>query len=221
MNPYKILGISENATKEEIKRAYREAVKRYHPDVGGSDEILKVIREAYDRLIGEERVLRPRKVYTVYISLEEQVFGGFLRFDSKIIKIPLGLKEDQCFNVEDIGTIRFKFSKHPFFKPYNEYDLFYEETVEYKINRPESHSIPLLNKIFFKKIRLIPKFGINYDYEVRRVEEDVYCIKIPNEGLSKPDGSRGDLYALIRLKPVIRNSIKNTIKAIKDILEGK
>jgi curved DNA-binding protein CbpA len=221
MNPYQILGVPENATKEEIKRAYRELVKRYHPDVGGSDEIFKVIREAYEKLIGEERILRPKKIHTIYISLEEQAFGGFLRLGSKIIKIPLGLKEDQCFYVEDIGTIRFKFSKHPFFKPYNEYDLLYEETVTYKIDRPESHSIPLLNKIFFKKIRLVPKFGINYDYEVRNVEENTYYIKIPNEGLSKPDGSRGDLYAIIKLEPIIKNSIISTIKVIKNILEGK
>lgn len=31
-NPYECLGISPGATKEEIKRAYREQVAQYHPD---------------------------------------------------------------------------------------------------------------------------------------------------------------------------------------------
>ncbi len=31
-NPYEVLGISENASEAEIKSAYRELVKKYHPD---------------------------------------------------------------------------------------------------------------------------------------------------------------------------------------------
>ena len=31
-NPYKVLGVSEDATDEEIKKAYRDLVRKYHPD---------------------------------------------------------------------------------------------------------------------------------------------------------------------------------------------
>ena len=31
-NPYEVLGIKEGASVEEIKAAYREQVKKYHPD---------------------------------------------------------------------------------------------------------------------------------------------------------------------------------------------
>ena len=56
-DPYKVLGVSPNATDEEIKAAYRELARKYHPDnyvnnpLGDlAAEKMKEINEAYDQI---------------------------------------------------------------------------------------------------------------------------------------------------------------------------
>lgn len=57
-NPYEVLGIKEGASPEEIKAAYREQVKKYHPDKHQdnplqdlAEEKLQEINEAYEYLM--------------------------------------------------------------------------------------------------------------------------------------------------------------------------
>lgn len=55
---YEVLGVSKNATDEEIKRAFRKLAKQYHPDVNkdaGADEKFKEIGEAYAVLSDENK----------------------------------------------------------------------------------------------------------------------------------------------------------------------
>lgn len=58
-DPYKVLGISRNATKDEIKRAYRQKAKEYHPDLHPNDpkaaEKMNEVNEAYDMLNNPEK----------------------------------------------------------------------------------------------------------------------------------------------------------------------
>lgn len=59
MDPYAVLGVPENATDIEIKRAYRRLVKKYHPDLKPDDKAaadkMHEINEAYDRLMHPEK----------------------------------------------------------------------------------------------------------------------------------------------------------------------
>lgn len=57
-NPYEVLGVSEDASNEEIKKAYRKLSRRYHPDSNinnpnkeWAEEQFKEVQIAYDEII--------------------------------------------------------------------------------------------------------------------------------------------------------------------------
>lgn len=68
---YEILGIEANATRSEIKRAYRKLITKHHPDKGGDEIIAKKINEAYTTLSNPEK----RRLYDLqyaYASNESE-----------------------------------------------------------------------------------------------------------------------------------------------------
>lgn len=79
---YNILGVSKNATQEEIKKAYRRLAHEFHPDKqGGNEEKFKEINTAYQTLKDPEK----RRQYDQYGTTFEQArakggFGGFHGF---------------------------------------------------------------------------------------------------------------------------------------------
>lgn len=52
---YELLGLSPDATPEELKEAYRRKAQETHSDHGGSDEAFVKIKEAYETLSDQER----------------------------------------------------------------------------------------------------------------------------------------------------------------------
>lgn len=80
-DPYKVLGLDRTATDDEVKAAYRELAKKYHPDnyVGSpladlAQEKMKEINEAYDTVSKQRQKAREERENAYYGSNES--FSG-------------------------------------------------------------------------------------------------------------------------------------------------
>lgn len=78
MNYYELLGVSEKASKEEIKKAYKEQMKKWHPDINKSKEAPEMsikINEAKEILLDDEK----RKVYD--LSLNQEINNNYQKYN--------------------------------------------------------------------------------------------------------------------------------------------
>ncbi|WP_165247914.1 J domain-containing protein [Paludisphaera soli] len=63
IDPYAVLGVTHDASLEQIRDAYRAKSKKYHPDVGGEDWTFRILAQAYE-LLSTNRVMRATRTET-------------------------------------------------------------------------------------------------------------------------------------------------------------
>src|SRR4030042_261763 len=76
-NYYQILGVTQNASQEEIKKAYRKLAHKYHPDKGGDEKKFKEINEAYQILSDTEKRTQYDRFGQVFEGTEAGPGVGF------------------------------------------------------------------------------------------------------------------------------------------------
>ena len=74
---YRVLGVSEDASREDLERAYRGEARKRHPDGGGSEEEMKSLNEAHDILSDPET----RKAYDAERQPRRAVYASSMAFD--------------------------------------------------------------------------------------------------------------------------------------------
>jgi len=75
---YEVLGLDRDASKDEIRKAYRKLARKYHPDVNkeeGAEEKFKEAKEAYEVLNDEQK--RAQYDQFGHAGASGQGFGGF------------------------------------------------------------------------------------------------------------------------------------------------
>lgn len=189
-NYYQILGIPEDASEEEIKKAFRRLAQKYHPDRGGDPEKFKKILEAYQTLIDPEK----RRKYDALRKGE--MFGVSGDFDfGKWREV---IFED--FDLEDLFAEIFKgFS---WGKEEKENHIFLEITVPLKVAVKGTEK-----KLFYQRQTKCPSCqGTGADYQSRLI----YCPHCGGQGKIKEikSGFFGFQFSKISTCPVCQGKGK-------------
>lgn len=197
---YKILGISEDASFDEIKKTYRKLAFQYHPDKNpGNEELMKELNEAYAVLSDEKK----RREYDFYRKnfgfnardkfrqtySEQDIFKGsdinqiFAEF-SKVFGFnrPEDIFSRSNFYGEQFRTFEFKgpgFTGKGFFffgnisRPHQNISKDYQYQAENTINKPSFFLKILVKGIEAMQKNIAKKYGFELPEKGKDVEDEI------------------------------------------------
>ena len=95
MDYYEILGVTKQASQDEIKKAFHKLAHKYHPDKGGDEKKFKEINEAYQVLSDAQK----RQQYDQFGKGFDGMSGGAQDFNWA------WQNQAQNFDFDDLGDV--------------------------------------------------------------------------------------------------------------------
>lgn len=221
---YRLLGVSKNASKEELKKAFRKLAMKYHPDKTkgdkASEEKFKKINEAYAVLSNDEK----RKQYDMFGAegfskrfSQEDIFKGF---DFKNIFSDIGIGDifggrGGSFFSDLFGGGRKSRGRRSssyssgFDNPFGSQGGFSQGGQQYSSRAPQRSETELhinLEDVVSgakKRISLDTGSGVEtMDITIPKGIEQGQKLRLKGKGAADPfSGQRGDLYCKIIIDP--------------------
>lgn len=201
---YKILGITHNATQEQIKRAYRRLAMEYHPDKNPdnkqAEEKFKEIVEAYDVLISPEKRKQFDNLLTFGKQTKYQNTSTTYKTNQDHSQ-PQNNKHYYSYQHDDPQKLWEEFKKDYKTKFSSFFNYFFaSKKTNPKLDRTAKLTISL-KEAYLGSTRIIDLQNEKIRLKIKKGIADNQLLKIPNKGLLSADSKqRGDLFLRIQIQ---------------------
>lgn len=227
-NHYNILGVEQNATQDEIKKAYKRQARKYHPDRNKSssaEELFKIVQASYLVLSDQEkravydrslnRSHQPRRkqynktITSCSITLKDSYKGIATILQNRKIRITPGIRNNTIVQVNN-EMVRILIQPHEIFKRTNDDLLLIAE-------------IDAIEALVGTDLRFTHLNGQVMQYRIRPGTNHDQVVKFSTKGMPNPEtGKYGDLLVQFKINvPYLTKDQRELIISLKsrDLIE--
>jgi DnaJ-class molecular chaperone len=219
-NPWDILGISEDASQEEIREAFKRLAMKYHPDRDTGDlETFKLINAAYNKLKNNQMVpivkAPETKMVNLRLTIKQQIEGinDYIDVEGVLIKVKIrpGAQVDEKIKVRDKNQnfiLNIKEQAH-------------KDFTRYGVSLIMEYDLDILDAMTGGTISIISPTDEPLEIPIPAGVTTGYILTIPGQGMyNRRTNKRGNLNIHLRLSvPVLdtRDKIEEFITRLKNV----